>query len=1265
MAGDMSSNDELSPVKRALIQLKEMRARVDAAERALHEPIAIVGLGCRFPGGAAGPDALWRLLADGVDAITEVPPDRWDVGRYFNPDPDVPGTMCTRFGGFLDAVDRFDAAFFGINPREAAAVDPQQRLLLEVAWEALEHAGIPPDRLFGTPAGVFVALTATDYLQLELRETPTERIDPYFATGGSPSVASGRLSYALGLQGPSLTVETACSSSLVTVHLAMQSLRAGECDVAMAGGTNTILLPELTINFSRARMMAPDGRCKTFDAAADGYVRSEGCGMVVLKRLSDARAAGDRVLAVLRGSAVNQDGRSSGLTAPSGTAQRRVLADALVRSGVAAAAVDYVEAHGTGTALGDPIELRALGAVLTHDRPAGAAPLLVGSIKTNLGHLEAAAGVAGLIKVVLALEHDEIPPHLHFTRPTPLVDWDDLRLAVPTARTPWPRSDRPRTAGVSSFGFSGTNAHVVVQDAPLADVTPAPAAADRAAHVLTLSARSAEALRRMAVDLAAHLRAHPDESFADVCHTRNAGRSHFGWRLALVVAAATEAADGLERWLSGVPVPEIMTAGPADPPRPRVHVVFAAGGELTAETGRQLYAAEPEFRAALDRSGGASTSPAALEQGLLELWRGWGVEPAAIDRGRPAADQDALVLEFGRAGNGGVTAAVVVGGTAVTPRDGAGEVRQMLRALAALYVHGVNVDWNGVDRPFVRRLVSLPTYPFEPTRFWYERAPGRSADDLWTAAAQAARDQSLQGPLDLRLDTYAAKWAVLEDVAAGYIAAALGRLGVFASPGEACTLDEVLSRGVAAVHRPLVERWLGHLTARGFLEPRGSAYVARAAMPRDVPADLLATARRVFADSPAALDLVERCGPALPAVVAGDTSPLDLLFPDGSSELAERLYESSAAARYVNAMARAAVHAAAAGRPVRILEIGAGTGGTTAAIVRGLDPVRTGYTFTDVSPLFLDRAQEKFAGLDFMEYGLLDAGRAPASQGFVLHAFDVVVASNVLHATRNLDETLGHVRDLLGPGGLLVLIETTVYHAWLDVTFGLTNAWNQFDDRWRRDRPLLAPAGWREALLANGFEAVEIQPDEGTPGTVLGQCVVVALGPTGVQPGAAVGAAARRPARAEPVGATAAGPGPVLEDWRAVPPAERHERLVEFVAGTVARVLRLDPAHAPARTARLMDSGLDSLMAVELRNALAQGLRTPRRFPATLMFDYPTIEAIAGYIDRTCLAEPLDAEAPGGGRPAALADREHAAARLEPLDERDIEALLNERLERL
>ncbi|HMQ34042.1 MAG TPA: polyketide synthase, partial [Chloroflexaceae bacterium] len=490
-----NSAEELSPVKRALLAVETMQAKLDAIEQAQTEPIAIVGMGCRFPGGADSPEAFWQLLKAGADLITPVPAERWDSDQFYHPDPATPGRMNTRWGGFLPQIDQFDAEFFGISPREAARMDPQQRLLLEVAWEALEDAGQPRERLAGSASGIFVGVCTGDYGWMQFAD-PTA-IDAYTGTGTSLSLLAGRLSYLLDWHGPSITLDTACSSSLVAVHLACQSLRNKECQLALAGGVNLILAPFTTICTSQMRMMASDGRCKTFDARADGFVRGEGCGVIVLKRLSDALKEGDAILALIRGSAVNQDGRTVSLTAPSGRSQQAVVRQALQNACVSPEQIGYVEAHGTGTPLGDPIEFEALASVV------GASgldtmPCAVGSVKTNIGHAEAAAGIAGLIKAALALRYEAIPPNLHLRTLNPNISLAGTRFIIPTELMPWPAGEKRRFAGISSFGWAGTNAHVILEEAPVQSDQERNDQEEEQAYLVPLSAHSDAALRHLA-----------------------------------------------------------------------------------------------------------------------------------------------------------------------------------------------------------------------------------------------------------------------------------------------------------------------------------------------------------------------------------------------------------------------------------------------------------------------------------------------------------------------------------------------------------------------------------------------------------------------------------------------------------------------------------------------------------------------------------------------------------------------------------------------
>ncbi|MUH01818.1 hypothetical protein F7734_60035, partial [Scytonema sp. UIC 10036] len=427
------------------------------------EPIAIIGISCRFPG-ADNPEAFWQLLRDGVDAITEIPSNRWDIRQFYDQDPEISGKMNSRCGGFLQQVDQFDPQFFGISPREAVSMDPQQRLLLEVAWEALEDAGQVQEQLSGSQTGVFVGISTNDYTLIQGEEY-SQRPQGYDLTGNVLSIAAGRISYQFNLRGPSMAIDTACSSSLVAVHLACQNLWNGDATMALAGGVNVIVSPTGNIGLTKLKALSPDGRCKTFDADANGYVRSEGVGFVVLKPLTKALADKDRIYALIRGSAINHDGRSKGLTVPYGPAQEALIRQALEKAEVAPADISYIELHGTGTPLGDPIEAIALGNVLAQERPPESY-CTVGSVKSNIGHLEAASGIAGLIKVALSLKNKHLPPNLHFHKPNPYIPFETLPIRISQALTPWSTETTPAFAGVSSFGFAGTNAHVILEEAP-------------------------------------------------------------------------------------------------------------------------------------------------------------------------------------------------------------------------------------------------------------------------------------------------------------------------------------------------------------------------------------------------------------------------------------------------------------------------------------------------------------------------------------------------------------------------------------------------------------------------------------------------------------------------------------------------------------------------------------------------------------------------------------------------------------------------------
>jgi acyl transferase domain-containing protein len=643
----------LSGMSAVKLALMARQTRAQAAQALRSDPIAIVGMGCRLPGGANTPESLWRSLCDGVQTAREVPSDRWNGDAWYDPDLSATAKTVTKRGSFLDHIDYFDSDYFGIIPREADRMDPQQRLFLEVAIEALDDAGLTQPQVAGTRTGVYVASYHNDYAQLQYGDP--EAIDPRTLTGTLHSVLANRLSWFLDLRGPSVSIDSACSASLVAVHLACQSLRMGECDIAVTGGVSLIIAPELLVSMSKVGFMAPDGRCKTFDALADGFGRGEGCSVVVLKRLADAIGDRDRILGVVRGSAVNQDGRSILLAAPNGLAQEALIREALESAQVEPERVGFVETHGTGTALGDPIEVEAIAATIGQ-AVEGADPCLLGSIKANLGHLEAAAGVTGLIKAALALCHASVPGQPNFQELNPHIKLIGTRLAVPKVLTPWPAGEQPRCAAVSSFGIGGTNGHVVLEEAPILPAVQT-AVGGNPVSLLPLSAKSAMALHALAASWIDFLDVTP-APLADLCHTAAQRRTHYERRFAAVAVSKSEFSERLRQYVNEDPTPIVGGRRQAFPSTPRIGFVFSGQGPQWSGMGRELLDEEPIFRAKIDecdallrplsgwslleelasppdRSRLGDTEVAqpalfALQIALAALWKSWGVHPDAV-----------------------------------------------------------------------------------------------------------------------------------------------------------------------------------------------------------------------------------------------------------------------------------------------------------------------------------------------------------------------------------------------------------------------------------------------------------------------------------------------------------------------------------------------------------------------------------------------------------------------------------------------------------
>ncbi|WP_281560623.1 beta-ketoacyl synthase N-terminal-like domain-containing protein [Thalassomonas sp. RHCl1] len=643
MSDNKSANETLSglsPLQKSALAIKELRSRLADAEYAQREPIAIIGMGCRFPQ-ADGLEAYWRLLSEGKDAIGEVPKQRWDLAHFFDSNANAPGKISTRYGGFIEDAGAFDAEFFGISPHEAERIDPQQRILLEVAWRALEDAGLPPAQLRGSRTGVFVGITQMDYGVMQLGGA-LDDIDAYTGTGNGFCFAAGRLAYLLGLQGPAFSVDTACSSSMVALHQACQALRNRECDFALVAGSQLNLTPAMQVFLSKTQSFAPDGRCRTFDEAANGFVLGEGVGVIVLRRLGDAEQAKDPVRALVRASGVNHDGPASGLTVPNEHAQQDLIAEVHRRGGISADDINYVEAHGTATQLGDPIEVAALRSVFGQ-RPPGD-ELWLGSVKTNFGHLSAAAGIAGLIKVVLMIEHEKIAPNLHFKKPNSKIPWEGFSVRIPTQLQPWQRQQRTRRAGISSFGLSGTNTHIVLEEAPIQ--TPVPkeqTAPEPSLQLLCLSARNRPSLLESVQNMLDCRAMSDDTALADICFSANSGRDHFNARLTFVADSKVLLKQQLASVIADKPMAGIKSAELAKGGSPRLAMLFSR--DIPLDGIYRLAQNLPDVAASLRlcQTLADKVKPGLLVEGkssdaarfagqfaLARLWLAWGMKPAAV-----------------------------------------------------------------------------------------------------------------------------------------------------------------------------------------------------------------------------------------------------------------------------------------------------------------------------------------------------------------------------------------------------------------------------------------------------------------------------------------------------------------------------------------------------------------------------------------------------------------------------------------------------------
>ncbi|MFN6569721.1 beta-ketoacyl synthase N-terminal-like domain-containing protein [Dendronalium sp. ChiSLP03b] len=1251
--------------------------------------IAVIAVAGRFPQ-AKDIESFWQNLRDGVESISWLTDEELinsgvSLDLLNNPN-------YVKASGVLSDIELFDANFFAYSAKEAELIDPQQRLFLELAWEAVEKAGYDPQTYNGL-IGVYGGVGMSGYLLNNLYPNYQllKTIDPVqLGISNDKDFLPTRVAYKLNLTGPAVNVQTACSTSLVAVHLACQGLLNGECDIALAGGVTLSIPQKIGYLHEEGMILSPDGHCRAFDAKAQGTIAGSGAGIVVLKRLKDAISDRDYIHAIIKGSAINNDGAMKvGYTAPSAKGQAAVIGEAQAIAGVDAETISYIETHGTATPLGDPIEIAALTQAFnqTTDKKGFCA---IGSVKTNLGHLDTAAGVAGLIKTVLALQHKMLPPSLHFETPNPKIDFANSPFYVNTTLTEWNTNNTPRRAGVSSFGMGGTNAHVILEEAPVFVQGSREAGEQgRNYQLLCLSAKTASALEKATANLIAHLKEHPELNLGDVAYTLNSGRRGFNHRRMLICQDLEDAV----KTLSCLAAQQVFTNYTDITERPVVFM-FPGQGSQYVNMAREIYESETVFKKQVDycseilkpllgldlrhilypsdekidevskqlqQTGIAQSAIFVVEYALAKLWQSWGVEPqAAIGHsiGEYVAAtlaevfslEDALSLvaargqimqqlptgamlsvplpadkvksllgqELSVAAINQLSQCVVSGSTAAVdalqnqlatqgiecrrlhtshafhsqmmepileafaervkkvtlnppklpyisnltgtwitvtqatnpdyyaqhlrstvlfaqgvekllatpeqvllevgpghtlttlvkrhpdkvplqtvltsvrhPQEKQFDIRVLFNTLGQLWLAGVKIDWFGFYSQDEYYRLPLPTYPFERQRYWID-PPQKAAwgqlqnipptSQLWTSLTQAGQKQANARNAELNELTYQENRQWLDRLCTAYINSAFQQLGIFSNPEEKYSLDNLLAQyHISPRYQQLLSRWLQILVEQGQLQQQEGLFIKLLPCSQDYINEHLEAVRARFAASSLVdLDLVQRCGENLAAIVVGEQEPLEIFNELVYQKENNGSYTESPLISYYNSILRSSLENVVKSLPssvhLRVLEIGAGTGVSTQVLLPVLPPKQTNYTFTDIGSGFLTQAQQKFKDYPFVEYQLLDIDKWPTEQGFEKYSFDVIIASNVLHATRNIDQTLHHVRSLLAPGGFLLVWEITQPKIDFDITWGLLL--KPLDDKRRNPgQPFIIKEQWFDALRTQDFVQVAAFPE--------------------------------------------------------------------------------------------------------------------------------------------------------------------------------------------
>jgi len=1114
--------------------------------------IAIIGMACRFPG-ANNYQAFWENLTGGVNSIKEVPINRWDWRQnYGDPQLEINKTN-SKWGGFIEDIDKFDAAFFSISPKEAESMDPQQRIMLELTWSCLEDAAYSASQLRGKKVGVYIGACNPDYKELIDRKN-YEPAKHYLTGVGNPLIAN-RISYLFDFQGPSFLIDTACSSSLIALHLAVRDLIHNDCESAIVGGVNLLIHGDRYIPFSNLGMLSPTGQCYAFDNQANGYVRGEGAGVILLKPLEKAIIDKDRVFAIIKGSSTNHGGYAKTLTSPNVYAQSQVIISACQQANIDPETISYIEAHGTGTPVGDPIEINGLKRAFTtlfkqHQKESPKdkdAFCGIGSVKTNIGHLEAASGIAGIIKVILAMKYKKLPALQNFKEINPRINLTNSPFYVVDKSIAWDiKSNTPRRAGVSSFGFGGANAHVILEEGPEYIL---PAQQNKPFYLVTLSAKHPDSLKQKRADLYNYLKNYPELPLEAIAYTLNACRSHFQYRCALVVLSLEDLQEKLEEVQKGKNPNEYF-------------------------------------------SGNASKEPddKAIYKQVLQV---------SLEKLKHAATKETT------------------------------QYKELLEALSNLYIKGYDLDWTLLHQGEEKQSISLPTYPFLKERYWISEEGCSTINRTKTnsihipSCIEEIKNELNQNKIPIPMINFEPINAFSHQLLL-YI---FQKMGIFSKSNQSYTVEQFKKElGVIPFYERLVDALVDILLRAQYIEIRGESLILAKTSFLTLE-ELEVEKENLVKEHPelkSYINLLWVCAEAYPDILRGKLSHMKVLFPEGSMSLMEGIYKNSPLPDYYNHLVAEAVRAYIKKRlssnshlPINILEIGAGTGSTSVFVFRALEefkiPIQ--YLYTDISVGFLNHAEKEFKNqYPWITFKCLNIEEAPIHQGFSLNSVDIIIAANVLHATKNIERTLNNVKQLLKVNGLVILNEIARRDDFMTMTFGLIEGWWLPEDIELRIpfSPGLTRNQWEKVLMKSGFrttlmsdKVLGIEKDLGLQ-VILAESEGLSI-VNGTLP-EAISTISLNNVNS-PVQKSVEDPLRVEISNKVFTHEYLQEQMTSYVKDVISKTLKLKSSDINNQRP-LQEYGVDSLTSLQITKYFSERFG---QLPSTLLFDYVTIDALVDY----------------------------------------------------